>query len=93
MESTWESRDLPVLTHIVEFYDEHGHSPDPPYIADACGFDDNKIVQRALRALEHEEPPFITGLDRALTGQIIGIGERPLATHAGLSVRGRHLPR
>jgi hypothetical protein len=74
VESTWESRDLPVLAHIVEFYDEHGHSPDPAYIADACRFDDNKIVQRALRALEHEEPPFITGFDRSMPGKIIGIG-------------------
>jgi hypothetical protein len=74
MESTWESRDLPVLVHIVEFYDEYGYSPDPFDIAHACGFDDNKVAQRALRALEHEEPPFITGFDRVMTGNIIGIG-------------------
>lgn len=74
VESTWESRDLPVLAHIVEYYDEHGYSPDPPYIADACGFDDNKVVQRALRALEHEVPPFITGFDKVMTGSIVGIG-------------------
>jgi hypothetical protein len=51
MESTWETRDLPVLAHIVEFYDEHGYSPDPSNIAGPCGFEDDEDAQRALRAL------------------------------------------
>ncbi|MFI7067083.1 hypothetical protein ACIBL3_39220 [Kribbella sp. NPDC050124] len=74
MESTGETRDLPVLTHIVEFYDENGHTPDPSDITEACGFDDKETVQRALRALQHEEPPFIKGLQTVLTGDAIGIG-------------------
>ncbi len=72
MESTWENRDLPVLDHIVHIYDETGESPEPSDIAKACALDDED-VQRALRALELNDPPFVTEL-LVTFGGIVGIG-------------------
>lgn len=63
MDSTWENRDLPVLTAIAEELDRE-HSTDPDTIARATGLDDEQ-VQRALRALSSEVPPlFETGTPR-----------------------------
>jgi hypothetical protein len=63
MDSTWENRDLPVLTAIAEELDRE-HSTDPDTIARATGLDDEQ-VQRALRALSSEMPPlFATGTPR-----------------------------
>jgi hypothetical protein len=73
MESTWESRDLPVLETIVRLYDETGSSPDPSEISEALGLEGGE-VQRALRALEHEQPSFVTRFDKVLTSRIVGIG-------------------
>jgi hypothetical protein len=82
MQSTWEGRDLPVLECIVDYYDQFGESPDPTHMAFILKWDEqlddedeaDDDVQRALRALEHEQPPFITELQRTASGEIVGIG-------------------
>jgi hypothetical protein len=73
VESTWETRDLPVLEYIVEYYDEHGDAPDPSLICEALDMDDED-VQRALRALQHDQPPFITDVRTTAAGTIFGVG-------------------
>ncbi|MBP2704422.1 hypothetical protein JOL79_11415 [Microbispora sp. RL4-1S] len=54
---TWESRDLPVLKAIVELADEGEDRIDRSFIEERTGMGHDE-VQRALRALAHEEPPF-----------------------------------
>ncbi|MET9318314.1 hypothetical protein ABZX12_41420 [Kribbella sp. NPDC003505] len=82
MESTWEGRDLPVLEKIVDYYDQYGESPQPSDLAYMLGWyeqvddpdDAVEDVERALRALEHEQPPFITDLQKTASGEVVGIG-------------------
>lgn len=74
VESTWETRDLRVLENIVNAYDETGSSPRPPSIATSIGLPEEE-VQRALRALRHNEPPFFTKMTGAMGGIILLIGE------------------
>ncbi len=57
MESTWETRDLPVLDAIVRYYDEHDgpEIPDVETFAKLTGMDPGQVA-RAVRALS---PRFI----------------------------------
>jgi hypothetical protein len=57
MESTWETRDLPVLDAVVRYFDEHDGSeiPDVKIFAKLTGMDPSQVV-RAVRALS---PRFI----------------------------------
>jgi hypothetical protein len=70
MESTWETRDLPVLESIVYGYDETGVSPTPTEIAETCGLNSDE-VQRALRALQHTEPSFVTKMAETSAGIVL----------------------
>lgn len=63
MDSTWESRDLPVLEAVVEACDSEVHA-DPAAIARATGLEYTQ-VQRALRALNAEHPPLFTARTQA----------------------------
>lgn len=73
MDETWTSRDLPVLRAIVEIYEETGSAMGPDAVESATGFGP-KVVQAALRALDSEQPPYISKLERVMTGDIIFIG-------------------
>ena len=73
MTETWSSRDLPVLRAIVDIYEATGSAMGPDAIASATGFEGGK-VPAALRALDSEEPPFVTKLERVMTGDIIFVG-------------------
>lgn len=55
---TWSERDLPVLQAIVQGYDENGVSPDTEALSQTTGLDEVDI-KRAIRALEHEDPPYL----------------------------------
>jgi hypothetical protein len=57
MESTWESRDLPVLDAVVRYFDEHDGAeiPDVETFAKLTGIDPTQVA-RAVRALS---PRFI----------------------------------
>jgi hypothetical protein len=57
MESTWETRDLPVLDAIVRYYDEDDSAviPDVQTFAEITGMDPGQVA-RAVRALS---PRFI----------------------------------
>ena len=57
MESTWETRDLPVLDAIVRYYDEDDSAqiPDVQTFAEITGMDPSQVA-RAVRALS---PRFI----------------------------------
>lgn len=57
MESTWESRDLPVLEAIVQLLDETGDSVEGEQIVKRTGFD-SQTVALAVKALQGEDPPF-----------------------------------
>jgi len=72
--STWTSRDLPVLTAIVEVYERTGRVMRPNEIVEQPGVDADH-VEAALRALEGEDPPFITKLERRASGGISLIGK------------------
>ena len=73
MNETWTSRDLPVLRAIVDIYEETGSPMGPDAVETATEFD-AETVQAALRALDSEEPPYISKLERVMTGDIIFIG-------------------
>ncbi|GAA1822070.1 hypothetical protein HC028_23170 [Planosporangium flavigriseum] len=60
--STWEDRDLPVLRAIVEKWDEGVNTVTPAGIAARTGLPED-VVQRALLALDREDPPFFTPVD------------------------------
>lgn len=62
MDSTWETRDLPVLRAVVQIEDETGQPVEALQIGEATGLDDG-AVQRALGALGREEPPFFDLID------------------------------
>lgn len=73
MRDTWTERDLPVLNAIVETFEDSGPGVSPEQIEERTGLD-TKTVQRALTALESEEPPFLSQLERVLSGQVVFIG-------------------
>lgn len=73
MEDTWTKRDLPVLQAIVEGYDELGCEFGSEVITARTEFDEG-VVQVALRALEHEEPPFVTDMRKSASGHVFLIG-------------------
>ncbi|RMB75450.1 hypothetical protein AYK61_01385 [Rhodococcus sp. SBT000017] len=58
MEDTWGPRDLPVLTAVVEEIDRTGHPVRASKLVALTGLDDD-LVQRALRALDADEPPYL----------------------------------
>jgi hypothetical protein len=53
MESTWETRDLPVLEEAVRYFDENPMQPGPTVgdIAERIGMDPTEVL-RAVRALD-----------------------------------------
>lgn len=73
MNETWTTRDLPVLTAIVEVFELTGRVMHPNEIVAHSGITDDE-VERALNALEVEDPPFITKLDRYSSGRIRLVG-------------------
>ena len=72
MAATWESRDLPVLKAVVDFYEESGRGPRANAIEKATGFD-KETVQRALRVLYRE--PYFEEATRSFGGEILLVGE------------------
>ena len=90
MEETWTSRDLPVLTAIVEVFERTGRVMRPNEIVEQSGLDADQ-VETALRALEGEDPPFITKLERRASGGISLVG-KPTAW-SRLSMRPRNASR
>jgi len=73
MQDTWTTRDLPVLRAIVQVFDDSGHSPDPKRIQDETGLE-AEVVQKALRALQHEQPSFLTSVTGSWGTQILMVG-------------------
>ncbi len=73
MDETWTNRDLPVLRAIVETYEETGHAMHPGPIEAATGLPGTE-VQAALRALNLEDPPFVTKMQRYASGHVSLIG-------------------
>lgn len=73
MDETWTSRDLPVLTAIVEVFERTGRVMSPNEIVEQSGLDADQ-VETALRALEGE-PPLITKLERRNSGGIGLVGK------------------
>lgn len=66
MTETWTSRDLPVLQAIVQIDNEQDHGLiKVDQIEDRTGFDQS-TVQRALKALAGEHPPFFTKTEGSL---------------------------
>lgn len=59
MTTIWETRDLPVLRAIVELTEEGSDYVEPHAIASRTGLDGDQ-VQRALRSLSGEDPPFFS---------------------------------
>ncbi|WP_101788633.1 hypothetical protein [Nonomuraea indica] len=59
---TWETRDLPVLKAIVELADDNQGRAEWSQIAEHTGFE-YEVVQKALTALSHENPPFFRYTD------------------------------
>lgn len=74
MDETWTSRDLPVLTAIVEVFERTGRVMSPNEIVEQSGLRADQ-VEAALRALEGEDPPFITKLERRASGGISLVGK------------------
>ena len=74
MDETWTSRDLPVLTAIVEVFERTGRVMSPNEIEEQSGLRADE-VEAALRALEGEDPPFITKLERRASGGIGLVGK------------------
>jgi len=74
MDETWTSRDLPVLTASVEVFERTGRVMSPNEIEEQSGLRADE-VEAALRALEGEDPPFITKLERRASGGIGLVGK------------------
>jgi hypothetical protein len=55
MESTWESRDLPVLEAVVRYIEERTRSPEVFDVAQISGWDINDV----LRALNVLDPTYV----------------------------------
>lgn len=62
MRSTWENRDLPVLTSIVELSDDGRLHVTRDAISERTGLDD-ATVHRSLWALAAEDPPLFKYID------------------------------
>ncbi|WP_418058470.1 hypothetical protein [Pimelobacter simplex] len=78
MESTWESRDLPVLAAVVEICDEDEWGmAEPEQIAERTGLP-SEDVEKALWKLAGEQPPFFGfSNDSTFGGRDIGTITRP----------------
>lgn len=62
MESTWESRDLPVLELIVAHFDDvDANRLDIEQLVDLAGIPKSEVL-RALKALHEADPPYIVGM-------------------------------
>lgn len=73
MEDTWTSRNLPVLTAIVEVHERTGRPMHPDEIVQQSGLTAD-TVGAALRALATEEPPFISDIQRRASGGVALVG-------------------
>jgi hypothetical protein len=62
MDSTWETRDLPVLKVVVGIEEETGRYAMVADIAERTGLSDEQ-VQRAIAALSREEPQLFDVID------------------------------
>ncbi|MGV9712100.1 hypothetical protein ACWDTI_15715 [Gordonia sp. NPDC003424] len=69
---TWTDRDLPVLSAVVEIYDQSGQQASANELASVCGLDD-ETVQRALRAL-YRGPYFEKGMTNG-AGDVLVVGK------------------
>jgi hypothetical protein len=74
MDPTWETRDFPVLDAVVKIYDETGQAIRPSQIEAATGMEPAQ-VQKALRALLGENPPFFEKGQGAMGGHILLVGK------------------
>lgn len=74
MDSTWETRDLPVLDAVVKIYEETGQAIRPRQIESVTGMEAAQ-VQKALRALLGEDPPFFEKGQGAMGGHILLVGK------------------
>ncbi|MEO5981877.1 MAG: hypothetical protein ABIQ13_06135 [Pedococcus sp.] len=83
MDETWTNRDLPVLTAIVEVFERTGRVMRPDEIVQQSGVDADQ-VEAALRALEGEDPAFISKIERRASGGISSVG--PPTGHARRAV-------
>jgi len=73
MDQTWTVRDLPVVPAIVELYEETGQIVSPNQIEAKTGLA-AEVVQSALRALDSEQPPYVTKMQRYASGHVVMIG-------------------
>lgn len=73
MSDTWVNRDLPVLTALVQLVDETGHAVKATKLEQVTGFD-GPTVQRALRALNTEEPAYFTAATVAMGNHVMIVG-------------------
>ncbi len=73
MQSTWETRDLPVLDAIVRLYEGTGQPMRFTAVVEASGLL-AVDVEKALRALEQDDPPLLTKITRAMGGNVVLIG-------------------
>jgi hypothetical protein len=85
MESTWESRDLPVLEAIVRLSDEGNYPVEAQELTKRTGFD-YETVQQALWALAYEQPPFFDPIDTSSFGGRDMAGVREVSGHARRTV-------
>ena len=72
MEDTWSGRDLPVLNAIVERFDR-GEGPVSPFEIQHDTQLSAEDVDKALRALDSEEPPYFTATTAGVTRDVIKI--------------------
>ncbi len=72
MDETWTSRDLPVLTAIVEVFERTSRVMRPDEIVQQSGLGADQ-VEAALRALEGD-PAFISKIERRASGGISLVG-------------------
>jgi hypothetical protein len=69
VDSTWESRDLPVLQAVVQLYEVNGRDVRAEQIEEALGLP-RETVQAALRALKHSDVPYLTNVYEVAEGYI-----------------------
>jgi hypothetical protein len=85
VESTWETRDLPVLEAIVRLYDEGNQAVEARELTERTGFD-YETVQQALWALAYEQPPFFDPIDTSTFGARDMAAVRSVSGHARRTV-------